>query len=146
MKCKIKCTFCNIFISQPCSINANGCCWCHNKRTPDNINKRYIDSYGDIDVRRLGLTYPKDIFYCPGCKKSPHTTATFDVLVKNHLHSYQSQKPRIGTNQILDDVQSYAKYLELNKRTISKTRLSYAFQHGEVSIISDLILMIGWLK
>jgi hypothetical protein len=82
MKCKIKCTFCNIFISQPCSINANGCCWCHDKRTPDNINKRYIDSYGDIDVRRLGLTYPKDIFYCPGCKKSPHTTATFDVLVK----------------------------------------------------------------
>lgn len=44
------------------------CCWCQDKRTSDEIIV-YIDGIGDVNPTKLGIKYPKDIGYCPKCKK-----------------------------------------------------------------------------
>lgn len=119
----MKCNICNTTLSQKCSISMKGCCWCTDKRTLESINNRYIDGHGNIDVRRIGLSYPKDIFYCSGCKKSPHSTATFDSIVRIRYRDYINQKSTLSSSQILDDINMYTKYLEINKGSITKNEV-----------------------
>jgi len=105
-----------------CGIVADNskCCWCSDVRKPSQINMRYIDGYGELDVRFLNLTYPKDIFYCSSCKKSPHSTATFDSTVSKHISMYK--KSHIGSSKILSRVNEFVQLLRYhydNKRSLT---------------------------
>jgi hypothetical protein len=82
------CTSCGGKRDKACSLVVNsrlkngGCCYCLDKRTPSQTFTRFVDGIGDIDTRRYGLPYPKDILYCVNCKMTTVSTAELDILLK----------------------------------------------------------------
>ena len=48
------------------------CCWCSDKRTAKEIKdpEIYVDNVGYVHPLKYGIKYPKDIGYCPKCKKT----------------------------------------------------------------------------
>ncbi len=48
------------------------CCWCSDIRTAEEIKdpNLYIDNVGYVNPLKFGVKYPKDIGYCPKCKKT----------------------------------------------------------------------------
>lgn len=76
--------------------SATGCCWCLDTRSINSHNIHYIDKIGAIDARELGVEIPRDIYYCPSCKKSKETS----IVLHNKL---------------------FAKYLLLNPRLMNET-------------------------
>ena len=70
----MKCTHsCDLILHGSCT----ACCKCSDKRTLDEVNKIYIDEIGDIDVRTYGLKFPKDMWYCPRCRKGRISSAEY---------------------------------------------------------------------
>ena len=57
-----------------CDLQTGICCYCSDKRT-DGDRIIYLDEIGEIDTKELGIKIPRDIFYCPKCKKTRISSA-----------------------------------------------------------------------
>jgi len=57
--------------------NSDKCCWCEDKRTPEEMQNPllYIDGIGELHPNTVGVKWPRDIGYCPKCRKTRTSTA-----------------------------------------------------------------------
>ena len=62
-----------------------GCCYCLDKRTDDEASIRYLDGIGDIDTRKFGMIFLKDMYYCPHCRKTKISSAEFDIILRQNV-------------------------------------------------------------
>lgn len=66
------------------------CCWHQDLRK--NKNMIYIDGYGEINVSKLNIVLPDDLFYCPSCKMSPENPVVLMEEIKNKISEFSKIK------------------------------------------------------
>ena len=69
------------------------CCWCSDVRTPEEIKdpNLYIDNVGYVNPLKFGVKYPKDIGYCPKCKKTKVSSRELYDRIVSKTKSYHSE-------------------------------------------------------
>ncbi len=70
----------------------NKCCWCSDTRTAKEIKDPtvYIDSLGDVKPLKFGIKYPRDIGYCPKCKKTKISSSELYNKISTKIKNYKS--------------------------------------------------------
>jgi hypothetical protein len=79
-----------------CDIISQGsvdkCCWCSDKRTEKEKKNPevYIDNVGCIKPLKYGVKYPRDIGYCPRCKKTKISSAELYNQILSKVRNFCS--------------------------------------------------------
>lgn len=85
---KVSC-MCDKHKAECCDLIRHGscikCCVCSDKRSDAELRTVYIDGVGEVNLRKLKMKVPRDMFYCPQCRKTRTSSAEFYDKVRNRV-------------------------------------------------------------